>query len=311
MTSPLDLGPSEELAVDVSSISVSIKGKAILTEIDLQVHAGTFHGIIGPNGAGKSTLFDVILGFRAPSAGAVKVLGRPTRPRDVELYRWVGIQPQRTAFFPKLDVVEHLTALADIYGIGKPRIEYLMETLDLVPHAKTRTEKLSGGERQRLAIASALVHKPRVLFLDEPTAGLDPTTRHNVVEMLRSSEFSDMTTLYTTHYLEEASRLCDTVSILDRGQIMVTKSPHELVNEAGAQSSILLPAAVHQADLVVTLKSILSADVDTTGLRVRTLDTAHAFTELAAAGVDTTNAYVINRSLEDAFMAYTGRRYKA
>ncbi|PDQ34318.1 MAG: hypothetical protein B5766_11775 [Candidatus Lumbricidophila eiseniae] len=122
-------------------------------------------------------------------------------------------------------VVEHLTALADIYGVGKPRSEYLIETLDLVPHAKTRTEKLSGGERQCLAITSALVHKSRVLLLDEPTAGLDPTTRHSVVEMLRSDKFSYMTTLYTTHYLEEASRLCDTVSILSFGVILANPLP--------------------------------------------------------------------------------------
>ena len=300
-----------DVAVDVSQVTLSIRGKKILDGIDLQVRAGTFHGVIGPNGAGKSTLFNVILGFTAPSSGTVRVLGKSTRPRDVELYRAVGVQPQRTAFFPKLSAQEHLNALADIYGVGKPRIGRLMEVLDLERHANTRTEKLSGGERQRLAIASALVHQPQVLFLDEPTAGLDPTARHNLVEMLRSSEFSDMTTIYTTHYLEEASRLCDVVSILDHGRIIVTKSPNELVADSGSETSILLPNAVHQADQVAALAGITSTDVDSGGLRVRTLNIGRAFESFAAAGIDTTNSQVTNGSLEDAFMAYTGRNYES
>lgn len=297
--------------MEVSAVSLSIKGKVILDDVDLEIEAGTFHGVIGPNGAGKSTLFDVILGFRAPTSGEVRVLGRPTRPRDVDLYRRVGVQPQRTAFFPKLDVLEHLTALADIYGAGKARIDRLLEVLDLARHASTRTEKLSGGERQRLAIASALVHEPQVLFLDEPTAGLDPSGRHHLVEMLRSDEFSGMTTVYTTHYLEEASRLCDVVSILDRGRVLVTKSPNDLVAETGSLTSILLPAGVPHADVVATLDAVASVDVDTGGLRLRTHDTGRAFAELSAAGVDTSNSQVTNGSLEDAYMAYTGRSYES
>lgn len=300
----------DSVAVEVAGVSLSIRGKVILSGVDLEVMAGSFHGVVGPNGAGKSTLFEVILGFRAPSSGSVRVLGRPTRPRDVEVYRLVGVQPQRTAFFPKLSVREHLTALADIYDMGTGRVGDLMEVLDLVRHADTRSEKLSGGERQRLAIASALVHRPRVLFLDEPTAGLDPTARHNLVELLRSSDFRDMTTIYTTHYLEEASRLCDVVTILDRGRVLVTKSPNELVAETGSETSILLPAAVHQADLVAALGPITGVDVDAGGLRVRTRDVGRAFEALAAAGIDTTNSVVTTGSLEDAFLAYTGRSYE-
>lgn len=300
----------DQWAVDVTDVSLSIHGKSILSSVDLKVATGTFHGIIGPNGAGKSTLFDVILGFRAPNSGSVRVLGKPTRPRDVELYRQIGVQPQRTAFFPKLTVLEHLAALADIYRMDNSRITAMMEALDLARHAATRTEKLSGGERQRLAIASALVHQPRVLFLDEPTAGLDPTARHNLVEMLRSTEFRDMTTLYTTHYLEEASRLCDVVSILDHGKVLVTKSPEELVLETSSETSILLPAAVHQADLVARLDAVTAVDVDSAGLRVRTREVGRAFEALASAGIDTTNPQVTSGSLEDAFMAYTGRTFK-
>ncbi|WP_341395548.1 ABC transporter ATP-binding protein [Arthrobacter sp. G119Y2] len=279
--------------------------------MDLTVQTGTFHGVIGPNGAGKSTLFDIILGFRPPSIGTVRVLGQPPRPRDENLYRKVGVQPQRTAFFPKLSVREHLSALAGIYGSGETRTGRLMEVLDLARHANTRAEKLSGGERQRLAIASALVHEPQLLLLDEPTAGLDPAARHNLVDLLRSPEFRGMTTIYTTHYLEEASRLCDVVSILDAGKVLVTKSPSELIAETGVEATILLPAAVHQADRVAALSTITSVDVDMSGLHACTGDTALAFAELAGAGIDTGNAQVFSGSLETAFMAYTGRNYEA
>ena len=119
-----------------------------------------------------------------------------------------------------------------------------------------------------------------------------------------------MTTIYTTHYLEEASRLCDVVSILDRGRVLVTKSPNELVYETGSETSILLPAAVHQADLVARLDAITTVDVDSAGLRVRTREVGRAFEALAAAGIDMTNSQVTSGSLEDAFMAYTGRSFE-
>ncbi|WP_185020935.1 ABC transporter ATP-binding protein [Curtobacterium sp. PhB78] len=297
--------------MSLAAVSLSIKGRQILDDINLEIEPGTFHGVIGPNGAGKSTLFDVILGFRSPDNGTVRVLGQPTRPRNPELYQHIGVQPQKTAFFPKLEVREHLTALADLYGATRGRASRLMNLLDLERHSTTRTERLSGGERQRLAIASALVHEPRVLLLDEPTAGLDPAARHDLVEMLRSTEFGDMTTVYTTHYLEEAERLCDVVSILDCGRVLVTRSPDLLIAECGELSRITLPNAVHHADLIGSLEAIADVDISQEGLLLRTPDLGRAFAALTTAGVDTSESRVINGSLEDAFMSYTGRSYNA
>ncbi|QTX04069.1 ABC transporter ATP-binding protein [Agromyces archimandritae] len=302
---------TDPIAASARDVSLAIGRKRILEAVDLTVERGSFHGIIGPNGAGKSTLFDVLLGFRAPSGGEVRLLGRAPRPRSIELLARVGIQPQRTAFFPKLTAIEHLEAIADLFGASHRRIDTLMEALDLGPHARTRAEKLSGGERQRLAIASALVHEPEVLFLDEPTAGLDPGARRNLVELLRGADLSEMTTIYTTHYLEEAERLCDVVTILDGGRTLVTKSPAQLIGEARLGVSILLPAALHQADLAAGLPSVTGIDVGDDGVTVRTVDTARAFADLAGAGVDTANAQVRGGSLEDVFLTLTGRSYEA
>ncbi len=181
--------------VDVHDITVTIKGRTILSNLSIQVEEGTFHGIIGPNGAGKTTLFNAIQGFRKPAQGSIELLGHSPYPRNLDLLTQIGIQPQRPAFFPHTTLREHLCAVADIYAVAASRVDDLIEALGLSHASRTRVEKLSGGERQRLAVATALVHRPAVLFLDEPTAGLDPEARAGLVSLLQSTDLLHMTTL--------------------------------------------------------------------------------------------------------------------
>lgn len=301
----------EALAVDVENLAVTIKQKHILKGLDLRVEQGSFHGVIGPNGAGKTTLFDTVLGFRQPTSGRVSLLGQTPHPRRPELLARVGIQPQKTAFFTKTRLIEHLQAVADIFGASRSSVGTLVEALDLTAAAKTKVENLSGGERQRLAVASALVHRPDVVFLDEPTAGLYPAARQNLVALLQSADVLGMTTVYTTHYLDEAERLCDTVSIIDDGKIQRTASPSRLIAEADLGATILLPAALHQADAIEGLSGITSVRVTDDGVEVRTPDTAAAFAALSAAGIDTGSAQVHNGRLEDVYLQLTGKDYVA
>ncbi|MGC3023132.1 ABC transporter ATP-binding protein [Brevibacterium sp. FAM 24630] len=302
---------SESLAIRVANLDVTIKHKKILKELNLSVEEGSFHGIIGPNGAGKTTLFDTVLGFRQPTSGSVSLLGQSPHPRRPELLARIGVQPQKTAFFPKSRLQEHLQAVADIYGAPRTSVEALIDALGLGSAAKTKVEDLSGGESQRLAVASAIVHQPDIVFLDEPTAGLDPAARQNLVHLLQSSDVLDMTTLYTTHYLDEAERLCDTVSIVDDGRILRTASPSRLIAEANLGATILLPAALHQTDAVKGLPGIDAARVTGDGVEVRTPDTATAFASLAEAGINTSSAQVHNGRLEDVYLQLTGKDYVA
>lgn len=297
--------------VDIKDMSVKIKRKTILDDINLKVEYGSFHGIIGPNGAGKTTLFTSIQGFLAPDCGTVRLLGENPYPRNLSLLAQIGIQPQRSAFFPKTTLLEHLTVVANLQGASQKRVLQLIEVLKLEHAAKTKVEALSGGERQRLAVASAIVHQPKVLFLDEPTAGLDPETRYNLVALLQSTDFHGMTTLYTTHFLDEAERLCDVVSILDAGKILLTDSPRKLIEDAALGSTVLLPHAHHQRDLIISRFGEGKVRVTRDGVAIGTNDTAKLFVELENWGIDTGGAHVADGRLEDVYLAITGKDYVA
>ncbi|RUP86795.1 ABC transporter ATP-binding protein [Dermabacter sp. HSID17554] len=292
-------------AVCARELTVTIGEKRILKDLNLDVEKGAFHGIIGSNGAGKTTLFDTLVGFRKATSGTVRLLDSNPWPRDPQLLRRIGIQHQSPAFFTKMTLVEHVRAVASIFDVPSAYVDEVLEALNLTAAAHTRCTKLSGGERQRLALASALVHRPEVLFLDEPTAGLDPAARKSLVELLRDTEFGTMTVLYTTHYLEEAERLCDVVSILDQGHVLVTDSPRSLITKANLGTTVLLPGALHQEQQVRALFSGVEKGSD--ALLVRTDDAASAFALLTRNGIETAGAVVSQGTLEDVFFSVTGR----
>lgn len=300
-----------DLVVEVCDLQIKIKNKVILQDVNLNVEKGAFHGVIGPNGAGKTTLFTTIQGFRAPTKGSVRLLGVNPRPRNIELLGRIGIQPQATAFFPKTTLREHLSVVADIFGASRTRIDSLIESLDLSHAADTKVEGLSGGERQRLAVATAIVHDPQVLFLDEPTAGLDADARHNLVSLLRQTDLGGTAILYTTHFLDEAEHLCDTVTILDSGRVVTTDSPRRLIAAANLGSTVLLPHASTQADLLQSTFGPAKVSVTSDGVEVSTHDTAELFSELKNLGINTRSAQVRDGRLEDVYLNLTGKDYVA
>ncbi len=287
----------------------SYGGRQVLRDVDLAVERGAFHGVIGPNGAGKTTLVEIIQGARPAQEGSVELLGRAPLPRDPRLLARVGIQPQATAFFSRATVWEHLSTVAAIFGASASRAEQLIEIMGLEHVRDSRVERVSGGERQKLAVASAMVHRPEVLFLDEPTASLDATARHDLVGLLGSVRDEGTTVVYTTHYLEEAERLCDVVTILDGGRVVTTASPSALVAGVGGGASVLLPGAVPFLDVVTGLDVVTAATVSADGLVVHVRDVGEAFAALGAADVPTAGAQVHGPTLEDAFMELTGKEY--
>ncbi|WP_419994995.1 ABC transporter ATP-binding protein [Streptomyces boninensis] len=204
--------------------------------VGLTVERGEFFGILGPNGAGKTTTLEILEGLRRPDEGSAELLGLSSWPRNPELLKRIGVQLQASAFFEKLTAREQIHTFASLYGIGPERADAMLETVGLTEKAGTREDKLSGGQAQRLSIACALVHDPELVFLDEPTTGLDPQARRNLWDLLRGINSEGRTVVLTTHYMDEAEELCDRVAVMDAGKVLRTGPPSELVAELGVDS---------------------------------------------------------------------------
>ncbi len=188
--------------------------------VTFDVAEGEFFGILGPNGAGKTTTLEMIEGLRRPDAGTISLLGESPWPRNHALLPRIGVQLQSTAFFERLTAREQIRTMASLYGVAPAVADEWLERVGLEDKADTRVGDLSGGQAQRLSIACALVHDPEVVFLDEPTAALDPQARRNLWELLAGLNDSGRTVVLTTHYMDEAEVLCDRVAIIDHGRIL-------------------------------------------------------------------------------------------
>ena len=202
--------------------------------LDLEVLTGECFGLLGPNGAGKTTTIEILEGLNDPNAGEVRVLGQKWgEGRDRALRQRLGIQLQETKLTDKLSVTETVALFRSFYDRG-PSPEEVIRRVQLEEKAKAWVVKLSGGQRQRLAVACALVNDPDVLFLDEPTTGLDPQSRRQLWELIEDYKRGGRTVLLTTHYMDEAQRLCDRVAIVDHGKVIALGSPAELIASLGA-----------------------------------------------------------------------------
>ncbi|GEC08027.1 hypothetical protein SSP24_56820 [Streptomyces spinoverrucosus] len=241
-TVPADPGNrAADAAIHVEEVSKRYGTRQALDGVSLQVGRGEFFGLLGPNGAGKTTLVEIMEGLRQTDSGTVSVLGTAPWPRNVALLPRLGVQTQSSAFFVRQKAHEHLATVAALYGADRGAVDRTLQTVALVDQRDTRVENLSGGQRQRLAIASALVHEPELIFLDEPTAALDPQARRDLWDVLHGLKEAGRTIVYTTHHLDEAEALCDRVAILVEGRIAALDSPRGLVGAAGAATSLLLP----------------------------------------------------------------------
>ncbi|KRA38008.1 MULTISPECIES: ABC transporter ATP-binding protein [unclassified Nocardioides] len=199
--------------------------------VSLEVADGEFVGVLGPNGAGKTTLLEMIEGLRRPDGGEVHVLDEPVWPRNAGLRPRIGVQLQASSFFERLTTREQIRTFASLYGVGSGPADEWLERVGLTDKVDTRVEDLSGGQAQRLSIACALVHDPEVVFLDEPTAALDPQARRNLWDLLASINDSGRTVVLTTHYMDEAEALCDRVAVMDHGRILRFETPAVLISE--------------------------------------------------------------------------------
>ncbi len=284
--------------------------------LDLEVQAGECFGLLGPNGAGKTTAIEILEGLLPATAGHVEILGRRWGEDDEALRQRLGISLQETRLAEKLTVEETLTLFRSFYkrGISPTAV---MEQVGLTEKARAYVGKLSGGQRQRLAVACALVGDPELLFLDEPTTGLDPQSRRQLWEILRAFRGQGRTILLTTHYMDEAERLCDRVAIVDHGRVIAQGSPTELIAQLGGE---------HLVEFALNNGATL-ADAELQALpavtSVRREDDAYALAvtaphitipallqRLQGEELDLARLTTRHASLEDVFVTLTGRHLR-
>lgn len=215
-----------------------VNGKKVvdaLNGLDLAVQTGECFGLLGPNGAGKTTTVEILEGLLQPSSGKVEILGmRWGAGQDHSLRQRIGITLQETRFQEKLSVLEILRLFRSMYEQGMAP-EQALAAVSLEEKAHDWVRNLSGGQRQRLAVATALVGEPELLFLDEPTTGLDPQARRRLWDVIRSRREQGQTVLLTTHYMDEAEKLCDRVAVIDHGKVIAEGPPHQLISQLGGE----------------------------------------------------------------------------
>ena len=283
--------------------------------VSLTVETGEFYGILGPNGAGKTTTLEILEGIRKPDEGRIELLGLAPWPRNKELLPRIGVQFQASSFFNRLTARETIRTFASFYGVGSRRADLMLERVGLSESASVMTDKMSGGQAQRLSIACALAHDPELVFLDEPTTGLDPQARRNLWDLLRDINAEGRTVVLTTHYMDEAEILCDRVSVMDHGKVLRTGAPAALVREIDdtvrvSVESGLLPVESARELLAAAGAETASVEDDGVSLAVSTRSPAPVLAVLAEHGA-LRGLEVRGATLEDVFLQLTGREYRA
>jgi len=290
-----------------------------LDGLDLQVRSGEFFGLLGPNGAGKTTTIGILTTRVLPSGGAAFVHGLDVVKSAVDVRRRIGVVPQRPNPDRGLTVRENLLFHAAYFGFGRvasgARAVEILAQLGLGDRTEAKVDELSGGQQQRLMIARALIHEPQVIFLDEPTVGLDPQARLALWDILRGLHAQGRTIVMTTHYMEEADQLCDRVAIVDRGRLLACDTPEALKRRAPGGTLIELTLDAGADDLVAAargLPGVLNAEADGAALRAWHPGGGEAIPGLIAAaqraGRQVLNIHLAAPSLETLFISLTGRK---
>jgi ABC-2 type transport system ATP-binding protein len=284
--------------------------------LDLEIRKGECFGLLGPNGAGKTTTIEIFEGLLSPTSGDVEILGMHWGTNDNDLRQQIGISLQETRFAEKLTVLETLTLFRSFYRTGH-RPSEVMATVGLTEKAGSWVGKLSGGQRQRLAVACALVGSPRLLFLDEPTTGLDPQSRRRLWDVVREFHKDERAVLLTTHYMDEAERLCDRVAIIDHGRIIAIGTPAELIAGLGGEHIVEfslagginvaggLPEGLPAVQEVRTNGEVISLTVTEPHVAIPAL-----LGNLQSRGLTLSRLTTRHASLEDVFVNLTGRHLR-
>ncbi len=284
--------------------------------LDLEVRMGECFGLLGPNGAGKTTTVEVMEGLIESTAGTVEVLGRTWTTQREDLQARVGVALQETKLFEKLTVGETLRLFRSFYDDARAlQVETLLTTMQLTEKRSTWVQKLSGGQRQRLAVALGLIGDPELLFLDEPTTGLDPQSRRALWDTIAGLKQRGKTVVLTTHYMDEAEQLCDRVGIVDHGKLIAQGTPSELIHESGGFHLVELQTEPPlPPDALADVNGVRSVRAQANGIALA-IDEPHIalpalFVRLAERQARPTRLLSRAATLDDVFLALTGRNLR-
>jgi ABC-2 type transport system ATP-binding protein len=307
------------LAIRCNSLTKTYPGRPpveAVRGVDLDVPVGECFGLLGPNGAGKTTTMEILEGLMKPTSGEVEILGLSWERNANEIRQRIGISLQETRLADKLTVREVITLFRSFYPTGLDPFEAIAR-VSLEEKARAYVSKLSGGQRQRLAVACALVGDPELLFLDEPTTGLDPQSRRQLWDIVYGFRSAGRTVLLTTHYMDEAERLCDRVAVVDRGKVIAVGTPKELIARLGGEHMIefhLANGATPPAEEFAALPSVTAARLEN-GLYGLTVGEPHIalpalLRRLQDQQSELANLTTRHATLEDVFVNLTGRHLR-
>jgi ABC-2 type transport system ATP-binding protein len=286
--------------------------------VGFSIEEGETFGLLGPNGAGKTTSISMIAGLLEPDAGEIVVADTPISPTSIAGKAAIGLVPQDLAIYPDLTASENLAFFGRLYGMNgdelAKRVDEVLEVIALTERKDDLTKEFSGGMKRRLNIGIGLLHRPKLLILDEPTVGVDPQSRNSILESVESLSAEGMAVLYTTHYMEEAERLCDRVAIIDEGTIKAEGTRRELVSMVGERDRVAVAAS---GDLTAAIEAargvqgVFEASLSDHGLDVLADEASRLLPELlgkiGSAGAVITGVEVMEPNLEAVFLRVTGK----
>jgi ABC-2 type transport system ATP-binding protein len=314
------IAPSTTFALEVIGLRKSYGDVVAVNGLDLRVQAGQCFGLLGPNGAGKTTTIEICEGLNTPDSGTVRVLGQTWHEQPAALRERLGIQLQETQLAEKLTVVETVALFRSFYRTGR-KIDDVIDLVQLGEKRSARVVGLSGGQKQRLALACALVGDPELLFLDEPTTGLDPQSRRQLWTLVEGLKAEGRTIVLTTHYMDEAEKLCDNIAIVDHGQVIALGTPRQLIASLGAENVIRLDvggeehskAALPLTDLLA-LPGVHGGRDTEHGYELRVGSVQEVLPSLLslaeARAVKLAEISTHSATLEDVFVSMTGRQLR-
>jgi len=287
-------------------------------DVSFSIDAGETYGFLGPNGAGKTTSISMIAGLLEPDGGSVVVEGEPITTSSVRGKRSIGLVPQDLAIYPDLTAAENLSFFGRLYGMAgadlQSRVSEVLEVVGLNDRRDDLTKEFSGGMKRRLNIGIGLLHKPHLLILDEPTVGVDPQSRNAILESVENLSTEGMAVLYTTHYMEEAERLCDRVAIIDEGKLKAEGTRRELVSMVGEKDRITINGGGDLASAATSVESVdgvTSASAADHRLDVLATNASsilpEILTRVSAAGATINGVAVVEPNLEAVFLHLTGK----